>query len=122
MIYYLRYINILKDLRNDNASLDLLPVSALILHEIAVPEMQENPMTVSDVMELTKLASSATLHRKFSQMLNDEWVTTSFQNNNRRTKYIQLTMKSKSYYELKGKAMKKALRLASSRNTVKNFR
>ncbi len=111
MIYYLRYVNVLKGLQKEDATTDLEPVCALILDEIALREMHDEPMTVSDVMELTNLASSATLHRKFSDMLNNEWVETRFQNDNRRTKYIHLTKKSKSYYELKGKAMKKALKL-----------
>ena len=98
-------------MQKEDANTEIEPVCALILDEIAVREMHDEPMTVSDVMELTNIASSATLHRKFSDMLNNEWVETRFQNDNRRTKYIHLTKKSKSYYELKGKAMKKAFKL-----------
>ena len=111
MIYYLRFVNVLKGMQKEDANTEIEPVCALILDEIAVREMHDEPMTVSDVMELTNLASSATLHRKFSDMLKNEWVETRFQNDNRRTKYIHLTKKSKSYYELKGKAMKKAFKL-----------
>jgi len=111
MIYYLRFVNILKSMQKEDVTADLEPVCALILDDIAVRELHDEPMTVSDVMELINLASPATLHRKFSQMLENEWVETRFQNDNRRTKYIHLTKKSKSYYELKGKAMKKAFKL-----------
>ncbi|MFM9992813.1 MAG: hypothetical protein ACKVOY_15390 [Burkholderiaceae bacterium] len=111
MIYYLRYVNVLKGLQKEDATADLEPVCALILDEIAVRELHDEPMTVSNLMELTNLASPATLHRKFSDMLKNEWVESRFENDNRRTKYIHLTKKSKNYYELKGKAMKKAFKL-----------
>ena len=112
MVNYLRFLNTLKDFTNEANELDLEPVSALILDEIAIRDMQDKPMIVSDVMELTKFGSTATLHRKFREMLNGAWVETRYQNGNRRTKYIHLTNKSKTYYDLKGSAMKKALIVA----------
>ncbi|MEI6470201.1 MAG: hypothetical protein WCO72_12075 [Betaproteobacteria bacterium] len=109
MSYYLRYITIFKLMGGRNKEFELEPTSERILDEIALRELQNDPITVSYLMLLDNITSPATLHRKFSQMLKDEWVETRFENDNRRTKYIHLTKKAKSYYELKSKAMKKSL-------------
>jgi DNA-binding MarR family transcriptional regulator len=106
--YYLNFLNLVKALSAEDNHAALEAEAKLILDEIALSEYNQEPMTVSDVMSLTHIASSATLHRKLSDLLNGGHIEFIFKDNNRRTKYVHLTASSTSYYKQLSSLFKKA--------------
>jgi DNA-binding MarR family transcriptional regulator len=97
--YYLNFLNVLKAVNQGSVSEELDPTSKLVLEEIALGVANDQPLTVTDVMRLTNIASPATLHRKLDVLLNAHLIEATFQGQNRRTKFMVLTKQGEQYFK-----------------------
>ena len=97
--YYLNFVNLVRALADQEAIPDLDASSKQLLDEIALFQHSEKAMTVTELMNLAHIASPATLHRKFTQLLELGLVDAVFKDRNRRTKYVLLTADGQAYYK-----------------------
>jgi len=81
-----------------------------LLEIIALRESEGNPMTVTDAMALTDIASPATLHRKLDSLLSAGLVEHHFEGINRRTKYLVPTAIAMNHFDMVGKALQKSIK------------
>ena len=88
---------------------DLSPTATLLLNEIAIKDFDEQPLTVSQVMELYALGSPANLHRKIYELHEAGLISLTNIGADRRTKYLFLTQAAKDYFQINSDAMLKAL-------------
>ena len=86
------------------------PVLRELLDLVCLHHATGNPMTVSRAMNLSVLASPATLHRKLDMLVADGFLTHEFEGKNRRTKYLVPTMSACAYMELMSKAIERAVK------------
>jgi DNA-binding MarR family transcriptional regulator len=80
-----------------------------LLELIAVAADKGSPLTVTQAMNLTQLASPATLHRKLSQLVEAGYVEQCFEGKNRRTKYLVPTSKANKHFAQLGKVLNSAV-------------
>ena len=110
---YLRFLNVLHALEAESE----LPAMDLecrrLLEEIAVRQHADSPLTVTEVMGLSSIASPATMHRKLDALLEMGLIEHRFEGDNRRTKYVVCTDVSMKYFERAGRAMQRSLKTAS---------
>ena len=88
---------------------NISPTATLLLNEIAVKDFDEQPMTVSQAMELYALGSPANLHRKIYELHEAGMISFSYAGTNRRTKYLFLTLAARDYFQIKNDAMLQAV-------------
>ncbi len=79
----------------DSTSLHLLEV-CMLRNQLG------NRLTVTEAMQINKLASPATIHRKLNQLVELKYLTHEFEGKNRRTKYLTPTSKSHEYFAKMG--------------------
>ena len=106
---YMRFLSILHAIegREDVPPMDL--DAKKLLEVIAVRYEHKQPLTVTEAMALAHIASPATIHRKLDQLREMGMVTSTFDGNNRRTKYLVPTDAAHSYFASVGQAMTEAL-------------
>ena len=97
--HYLNFVNLVRALADAESIPDLDASSKQLLDEIALFQHRDKPMTVTELMNLAHIASPATLHRKFTQLLNLGLVDAVFKDRNRRTKYVLLTSDGQAYFK-----------------------
>ncbi len=78
-----------------------------LLEIVAVLAAQGKPMTVTQFMHLTHLASPATLHRKMSNLLEARMIVLVHEGKDRRTKYIHPSGLAIDYFQRAGAALAK---------------
>jgi hypothetical protein len=105
---YLNFVNLVRTLAQNNTIPDLDAGTKQLLDEIALHEHREQALTVTELMALAHIASPATLHRKFTQLLNLGLVDAVFKDRNRRTKYVMLTASGQAYFAAIGSAFAQA--------------
>jgi DNA-binding MarR family transcriptional regulator len=106
--YYLNFVNLVRALAQNSTIPDLDASTKQLLDEIALFQQREKAMTVTELMALDHIASPATLHRKFTQLLNLGLVDAVFKDRNRRTKYVVLTSAGQAYFAAIGRAFEQA--------------
>jgi DNA-binding MarR family transcriptional regulator len=79
-----------------------------LLEVIGVQHSQGKPLTVSDAMAMTQIASPATIHRKLDVLREIGMIDTHFEGKNRRTKYLCPTPKAEKYFSQVGEVMQQA--------------
>ena len=99
-------------LADQQAIPDLDPSTKQLLDEIALFQQNGKDMTVTELMNLDHIASPATLHRKFTQLLNLGLVDAVFKDRNRRTKYVLLTADGLAYFKAIERAFEQAQKIA----------
>lgn len=87
---YLRFLRLLE--AADAPSVDL--TAQKLLEVFALKHHEGKPSTVTEAMELSAIASPATIHRKITDLLDAELISLEHQGANRRTKYIHPTKKA----------------------------
>lgn len=103
------YIEFLKERHELDFYLLNIPADVRELLEIiAVHAAQGKPMTVTQFMGLTHLASPATLHRKLSDLLDKLMVVLVHEGKDRRTKFIHPSGFAIDYFARAGAALEKA--------------
>jgi len=105
-------VNLVRTLAQNNTIPDLDASTKQLLDEIALHEHREQALTVTELMALAHIASPATLHRKFTHLLNLGLVDAVFHDRNRRTKYVVLTDSGQAYFSAIGSAFAQANRMA----------
>lgn len=95
---------------NKNKQDDLDSTAMELLNKIAVQHSFDKPLTVTEAMALTEIASPATIHRKLNGLLDADLIELVFKEKNRRTKYIHPTKSSFVYFEKMADAMVRVCR------------
>ena len=106
--HYLNFVNLVRALADAKSIPDLDASSKQLLDEIALFQLREKAMTVTELMNLAHIASPATLHRKFTQLLDLGLVDAVFKDRNRRTKYVLLTAEGQAYFKAIERAFEQA--------------
>jgi len=106
---YLRFLNLIHAL-DGQANAPVMDLDAKkLLEVIAVRHADEKPLTVTEAMALTTIASPATIHRKLDQLRELGMIDTVFEGKNRRTKYLVPTQMAHDYFNKVGQVMQQAL-------------
>lgn len=102
---YLRFLNLTQAVAGagTDAEVDLLALR--LLETIALAHAKGKPLTVTKSMELSAIASPATLHRKLDALREAGLIAQVFEGTNRRTKYLVPTASADKYFDQLGKAM-----------------
>jgi DNA-binding MarR family transcriptional regulator len=102
---YLRFLNLTQAVNSKwvDTEIDLLAIR--LLEAISVAHAGNVPMTVSQAMGLSAIASPATIHRKLDQLREAGLIEQTFEGKNRRTKYLVPTASAATHFEELGKAM-----------------
>jgi len=108
---YLRYLVLAEALRQSN--IDFSGIDELgkkLLETIAIKSAQGHPMVVTETMDLSDIASPATIHRRI-EILKKAGLIQVFQTEqNQKIKYLVPTQTSIDYFEKLGKLMASAMR------------
>lgn len=96
---YLRFIELCHAIDSAQTTPQLDLMAYRLLDSIAIAHNKNTPMTVTEAMSLTSIASPATLHRKLDALRESDLIETVFDATNRRTKFIVLTKSAHKRYE-----------------------
>ena len=107
---YMRFLNVLHALESDSGLPSTDFECRRLLEEIAVRQFAEQPMTVTEVMALSHIASPATLHRKLDALLQSGMIEHHFEGENRRTKFVICSPKAMGHFERVGRAMQRTIK------------
>lgn len=108
---YLRYLQLIEALNTEPSSRmsEIDPLAKQLLDKILLRHTQDNPMTVSNAMELSCIASPATIQRKLDLLREAGLIEQVFKGKNRRTKYLVTTPLSEQYFKELSDAMAQAV-------------
>ena len=107
-IIYLRFLSLLHAIEGKGELPNLDLVAKRLLEVIGVQHSQGKPLTVSDAMAMTQIASPATIHRKLDVLREIGMIDTYFEGKNRRTKYLCPTPQAEKYFSQVGAVMQQA--------------
>jgi DNA-binding MarR family transcriptional regulator len=103
---YLRFLSLSQAIKRpadcDNA---IDETAVWLLEVIALRASQDKPLTVTDAMGMSKIASPATIHRKLDTLRNAGLIVQIFGSKNRRTKYLHPTKRADKYFSELGAVM-----------------
>ena len=105
---YLRFLSLLHAIEGKGELPNLDLDAKRLLEVIAVQHSQGKPLTVSDAMAMTHIASPATIHRKLDVLREISMIDTFFEGKNRRTKYLCPTPQAEKYFIQVGDVMHQA--------------
>lgn len=105
---YLRFLSLLHAIEGKGELPNLDLDAKRLLEVIGVQHSQGKPLTVSDAMAMTHIASPATIHRKLDVLRDIGMIDTYFEGKNRRTKYLCPTPQAASYFSKVGEVMHQA--------------
>ena len=80
-----------------------------LLETIAVRHSQGKPLTVTEAMAMSHIASPATIHRKLDVLREIGMIDTQFEGTNRRTKFLVPTKAANAYFDRMSGAMQSAV-------------
>jgi DNA-binding MarR family transcriptional regulator len=107
---YLRFLNVLHTLENEQAFPTLDPDARRLLEEIAMREESGQSLTVTEAMGLSHIASPATLHRKLDILRQTGLIKHKFEGDNRRTKHVVCTPLAVKFFDRAGRALQRSLK------------
>jgi DNA-binding Lrp family transcriptional regulator len=108
---YLRYLVLAEALRKtnlDHSGID--DVGKKLLEIIAINSAQGQPLVVTQTMELSDIASPATIHRRISKLLKAGLIEVVKSDHNQKIKFLVPTQSSIDYFEKMGKLMASAMK------------
>ena len=105
---YLRFLSLLHAIEGKGELPNLDLDAKRLLEVIGVQHSQGKPLTVSDAMAMTQIASPATIHRKLDVLREIGMIDTYFEGKNRRTKYLCPTPQAEKYFSQVGEVMQQA--------------
>jgi hypothetical protein len=82
-----------------------------LLEVIAIKSAQGHPLVVTQTMELSEIASPATIHRRISQLLKAGLIEVVKKGENHKIKFLVPSKSSIDYFEKLGKLMTSASKL-----------
>jgi len=105
------YIHFFRDLhiKNKISPVGINPTTLLLLHLVAVKNIEKKPLTITEAMSLSGVGSPATIHRKLDQLRDANLIESVFIGSNRRTKYIKTSKEANVYFEKLSDAMIKTV-------------
>ena len=106
-LLYLRFKGLANAVQRGKGA-DIDPVALQMLEHIASAHAAHNSMRVSDVLELTQLASYATLHKKLEQLKLNGFVEVEQRDGDHRSRYIVPSKASIRLFDDLGQALLKA--------------
>ena len=106
--FYLRFLSLLHAIEGKGELPNLDLDAKRLLEVIGVQHSQGKPLTVSDAMAMTQIASPATIHRKLDVLREIGMIDTYFEGKNRRTKYLCPTPQAEKYFSQVGEVMQQA--------------
>lgn len=108
---YLRYLVLAEALRKSNIDLSGIDdIGKKLLETIAIKSAQGEPLLVTQTMELSDIASPATIHRRISILLKADLIKVVKAENNQKIKFLVPTKSSIDYFEKLGKLMATAIK------------
>jgi DNA-binding MarR family transcriptional regulator len=107
---YLRFLNVLHTLENQQDFPAVDADARRLLDEIALREVSGQSLTVTEAMGLSDIASPATLHRKLDILRQNGLIKHKFEGENRRTKHVVLTPLALKFFDHAGRAMQRSLK------------
>ncbi len=106
---YIRFLTLLHTIEG-KGELPALDLDAKkLLETIAVRQSQGKPLTVTEAMAMSHIASPATIHRKLDVLREIGMIDTHFEGSNRRTKFLVPTPQAVQYFQTYSKAMDQAM-------------
>ena len=106
---YIRFLTLLHTIEG-KGELPLLDLDAKkFLETIAVRHSQGKPLTVTETMAMSHIASPATIHRKLDILREIGMIDTQFEGSNRRTKFLAPTPLAVQYFQTHSKVMDQAM-------------
>ena len=110
---YLRFLALSNAINGPSTQVSAVDQTAKqLLQIIALRHDQGKAMTVTEAMEMTSIASPATIHRKLDDLRESGLIEQTFEGKNRRTKYLVPTKVTEKYFTNLGEVMKKTLESA----------
>ena len=111
---YLRLIQVAHRMESQGGFQRLDAETVRLLEMITVAHFEGNAMTVSSAMQLSQIASPASIHRKLEQLRIANLITHQFSEGNRRTKYLAPTALCLKHFEALNQEMMKIKSTASA--------
>ena len=107
---YLRYLVLAEALRKSSIDLSGIDdVGKKLLETIAIRSAQGQPLVVTQTMELSDIASPATIHRRIGILLNAGLIQVKQTEQNQKIKFLVPTQMSIDYFDKLGKLMTSAI-------------
>ena len=108
---YLRYLVLAEALRKSSIDLSGIDdVGKKLLETIAIRSAQGQPLVVTQTMELSEIASPATIHRRIAILLKAGLIQVRQTEQNQKIKFLVPTQLSIDYFDKLGKLMASAIR------------
>jgi len=104
---YLRFLSLAHALEGSTV-LTVDETARHLLQLIALRHAQGNPLTVTEAITMSTVASPATIHRKLDALREADLIVQTFEGKNRRTKYLAPTPAADAYFAKLGEVMSKA--------------
>jgi SOS-response transcriptional repressor LexA len=105
---YIKFLSDFQKIESANTSKGLDLVGESLLGYIAVHFAKGLTLTVTECMRISTVASPATIHRKISDLIEQGWIESVYEGENRRTKYLAPTAKAVKYFEKVSKLVSKS--------------
>ena len=105
---YVRFLTLFQTLQEKELEGKLDTTAEKLLEIISIQFGQEQTLTVTECMELSSIASPATIHRKLDELRVQGWIEFTYAGENRRTKYLVPSSKANKYFDKISKLMAKA--------------
>lgn len=107
---YLRFLRIARALNQNKTTIKAMDATTmLLLNEIAIQHFDGKDLTVTEAMNLSQIASPATIHRKLDELRELGFIEQIFEGANRRTKFLVPTKLANAYFEKMSEAMTNAV-------------
>ncbi len=107
---YLRYLVLAEALRQSHIDFSGNEIGKKLLETIAIKNAQGHPMVVTETMDLSEIASPATIHRRIEVLKKAGLIQVFQTEKNHKIKYLVPTQASIDYFEKLGKLMTSAIR------------
>ena len=106
-LLYLRFKGLANAVQKGNGT-DIDPIALQMLEAITSAHAADNSMRVSDVLELSELASYVTLHKKLEQLKQQGYVEVEQREGDHRSRYIVPSANAILLFDELGRALIKA--------------
>lgn len=106
---YFRFLGWSNGMRSVSSTSSLTPPEAMLLEEVFMGHLSENPLRVRDVIGMAHMGSPATLHKRLMRLRHFQLVAVQLKGKDRRTKYLVATPLALMHMEREGEAMQKAM-------------
>ncbi len=122
---FLKYQSLIQDTEDLSAHPEIEHDTFKLLEIIATKHYKNSPLTVSEAMKLTIVASPASIHRKLNYLHEFGYIDSFFKNKNRRTQYLKPLTKSEILFNTRGELLLKILaennNQTSAKTNIKEF-